>query len=326
MTADAPTGEAAAPAARRVTLRHRAEYAAIRLFAGAVRLLGVRLGVWIARRLARLYWWADARHRRVASSNIRERMGLSADEARRLALESFRHLFTNAVEMLHFDREVARRGFDAVVVAPGAEAVGEALARGKGVIVVSGHLGNWEVIARVFARHGWPISTVYRSLDNPLLDAWVATLRSNHGQEMIEKHGAAKALLRAVRKGRLVALLVDQGAGRHGIDAPFFGAPASTIPTPAELALRTGAAIIVGVPARIGPGFRHEFRLSTLEAAPTGDHEADVLRVTTEINRRLEDAIRARPEQWLWAHRRWKRKPDDGTQSDVTHSDEETSA
>lgn len=315
MTADAPSREDAAvpDGAPRASFRHRAEYAAVRLFAGALRLLGLRAGVWLARRMARLYWWADARHRRIASSNVRERMGLDVAASRRLALESFRHLFTNAVEMLHFDREVARRGFDAVVTAPGAEHIDEALARGRGVILVTGHLGNWEVVARVFGQRGWPVSTVYRALDNPLLDRWVATLRSSHGQEMIEKHGAARGLLRAVRKGRLAALLVDQGAGRQGIDVPFFGAPASTIPTPAELALRTGAAIIVGIPARIGPGFRHEFRFTPLEAASTGSHDADVLRVTTEINRRLEDAIRARPEQWLWAHRRWKPRPKETT-------------
>ena len=91
---------------------------------------------------------------------------------------------------------------------------------------------------------------------------------------------------------------------------PFFGTPASTIPTPAELAIRTGASIITGFALRVGPGFRYHQRYDPpLEMPATGDQEADVLAIMTELNRRLEAAIRSAPEQWLWAHRRWKTRP-----------------
>ena len=105
-------------------------------------------------------------------------------------------------------------------------------------------------------------------------------------------------------------LLVDQDSGRHGVFAPFFGAPASTIPTPAELALRTGATILTGASVRVGPGFRYagEFE-PPVDVRDTGDHAADLLRITTEINARIEGVIRRAPEQWLWSHRRWKTKP-----------------
>ena len=108
----------------------------------------------------------------------------------------------------------------------------------------------------------------------------------------------------------MAVLLVDQDARRHGVFVPFLGAPASTIPTPAELALRTGAAIIPAFSERTGPGFRYVARFGPpVACAASGDHGADVLRITAEINRRLEDAVRAHPEQWLWAHRRWKTAP-----------------
>jgi len=157
---------------------------------------------------------------------------------------------------------------------------------------------------------GVPFTTVYRPLDNPLLDAWVRRTRGDVGQTMIPKHGATRPLLKALRAGGMIVLLVDQDSGRHGVFAPFFGAPASTIPTPAELALRTGATILTGASVRVGPGFRYagEFE-PPVDVRDTGDHAADLLCITTEINARIEGVIRRAPEQWLWSHRRWKTKP-----------------
>lgn len=309
-----PAGPDDALSPPRVTLRHRAEYAALRAFAACVRVLGVRLGSALARVLADVYRLADVRHRRVAETNLRERLGVPPEEARRIARESFRHLFVCAVEMLHLEREIARRGAGDVFRIEGAEHMDRALAGGRGAILSTGHVGNWEVVARTARIRGWRFTTVYRPLDNPLLDAWVRGLRAEHDQELVPKWGALRPLLRALRDGRVAVLLVDQDARGHGVFVPFLGAPASTIPTPAELALRTGAAIIPASSERTGPGFRYVVRLGPpVELAPTGDHQADVLRVTAEISRRLEDAVRARPEQWLWAHRRWKTAPPGGT-------------
>lgn len=294
-------------AAPRVTLRHRVEYVSLRAFAGAVGVLGYRLGSLLARLAAPVYCLADRRHWRVAASNIETRLGLPRREARRMASASFRHLFQSAVEILRLDRELERRSFDDVVRVENLAVMEEALARGKGVVLCTGHLGNWEAVARLCKIRGWRIATIYRPLDNPLLDRWVDAFRRAHGQEMAPKHGALRHLLRALRKGDVGALLVDQDARRRGVMVPFLGVPASTIPTPAELALRTGAAIITVFTWRTGPGFRHVVRFDPpLDATPTGDRDADVLRIMTEINRRLEAALRNAPEQWLWAHRRWK--------------------
>lgn len=307
------TAPHAAEAARPVTFRHRVEHAAVRAFAACVRLLGVRAGSALALVLADLYRICDVRHRRVAERNLVERLGVGPAEARRIARAAFRHVFVCGVEVLHLDRELARRGVEDVFRLEGGEHVDAALAAGRGVILATGHLGNWEVVAAMGRVRGWRFTTVYRPLDNPLLDRWLRGLRGGHGQELVPKAGALRPLLRALREGNVAVLLVDQDARRHGVPAPFFGVPASTIPTPAELALRTGAAIIVGTSERTGPGFRYVVRIGPpVAVAPTGDAAADVLRITTEINRRLEDAVRARPEQWLWAHRRWKSSPPAG--------------
>lgn len=308
-----PDPGADAERAPEVTFRHRVEFAAVRAFAAAVRLLGVRAGTALAGFLSALYCVVDRRHVRIAESNLRERFGVEPAAARRLARASFRHLFTCSVEMLHIDDEIRCRGLGDVISAEGADAVDAALAAGRGVVIATGHVGNWEVVARLGGARGWRFATVYRPLDNPLLDRWVRSLREAHDQQMIPKEGALRPLLRALRDGRVAVLLVDQDARRHGVLAPFLGRPASTIPTPAELALRTGAAIITAFAARTGPGFRHRVHFDPpLDAAPTGDHDADVLRITTEINRRMEAALRRAPEQWLWAHRRWKSSPPEG--------------
>jgi KDO2-lipid IV(A) lauroyltransferase len=227
-----------------------------------------------------------------------------------MARATFLHVFTAAVEMVHLDDRIARTGMDGVVDVKGAEHVERALAAGRGCIWVACHLGNWEIAARVAKARGWPLTSVYRALDNPLLDRWMLAQRLAHGQQMVEKHGALRPLVRALRENRIVVLLVDQDAGRHGVFVPFFGTPASTIPTPAELALRTGTVLVPSFPIRTGPGFRHELTFEApVPAEDTGNHEADVLRITAAINERFEAAVRRTPTQWLWAHRRWKTRP-----------------
>jgi KDO2-lipid IV(A) lauroyltransferase len=300
----------------RPSLRHRVEYAALRAFAGLVALLGVRGGYALAKCVGSLVHRVDGRHRRVARSNLREHYrdaqgrALSEEQVRRVARDVFRHLATCAVEMIQLPRETRRRGIADIVRVGGREHVEAAAARGKGVVLVTAHVGNWEILGEVCRGTGLELTTVYRPLDNPLLDRWVRATRAAQGQEMVSKRGALRPLLRTLRDGGVVVLLVDQDSKSHGVFAPFFGAPASTIPTPAELALRTGAAIITAFSTRTGPGFRFDAWVDpAVEVVPTGDHEADLLRITTEVNRRVEAAVRRAPEQWLWVHRRWKTKP-----------------
>jgi KDO2-lipid IV(A) lauroyltransferase len=301
---------------RSPTLRHRAEYALLRAFAGVVRLFGLRAGYAFARCAGSAIHRIDGRHRAVARTNLRERFRdaegrpLPQDEVRRIARDSFRHLVMCAVEVLHLPRESRRRGMSGIVEVTGREHLDAAMAAGRGAILATAHVGNWEVMGALCGEFGVPFTTVYRPLDNSLLDRWVRETRYAAGQTMIPKHGALRPLLKALRAGRLVVLLVDQDARGHGVFAPFFGAPASTIPTPAELALRTGATILTAASVRTGPGFRyHAWFDGPVEVRDTGDHAADLVRITTEINSRIESAIRRAPEQWLWSHRRWKTQP-----------------
>ena len=300
----------------KVSLRHRLEYGVARAFAAVVARIPEAAAYFMARRGGDLLHLIDRRHRRIGRANISARLlstdGVAPDtsEVRRLTREVFRHLVSVGVEMIRLQTTMARRGVEGVVDLQDTENLRAAMDAGRGAIVVSAHLGNWEIMAAAGMGIGvFPVS-VYRPLDNPLLDQWVRSLRGVAGADVVEKKGALRGMLRALKNGRLVAVLVDQNAGRHGIAAPFFGVPVSTVPTPAELALRTGAAIIPGFALRTGPGFRYRtwFEPALEIRYDAEDREAEVLRVTTELNTRLEAAIRQAPEQWLWLHRRWKKK------------------
>lgn len=304
---------------RRPTLRHRIEYVALRGFAGLVGLVGLRVGCVLANWVGSAIHAVDGRHRGVARSNLREHFRdaqgnpLPEREVRRIARDSFRHLVVCAVEILHLPREIERRGMSDIVAGAGMEHLERALAAKKGVIVATAHMGNWEVLSAMCNEFGVPFTTVYRPLDNPLLDRWIRSTRAAGGQRLVPKHGALRELVLELKRGGMVVLLVDQDMRWHGIFAPFFGTPASTIPAPAELALRMGCTILTGTSRRVGPGFRHAGAFDPpIEVADTGDRAADVLRITTKINANLEAGIRLAPEQWLWSHRRWKTKPPTG--------------
>lgn len=313
-----PAGDedAAATSERSPTLRHRLEYAGLRSFAFLVTLAGRRASYALARGLGSLVHLVDRRHRVIARVNVRERFTFdggrrpSTGEIRRIARDSFRHIATCAVELMHLPRVLASGEFREAVDVAGTEHVRAAIAAGRGVIMVTGHFGNWEVLGAQFRDFGVPFATVYRPLDNPLLDRWIRSTRADAGQSMVPKEGALRPLLKALRGGGMVVLLVDQDPRSHGVFAPFFGTPASTIPTPAELALRTGAVILTGTSVRVGPGFRYDAWFDPpVEVKDTGDHAADLVRITSDINARIEAAVRRAPEQWLWSHRRWKTRP-----------------
>jgi len=148
-----------------------------------------------------------------------------------------------------------------------------------------------------------------RPLDNPLLDRRLIALRGGTGNDVIPKRRAVRETMRALAAGRAVAILIDQDARDDGVFVPFFGRPASTTPTLALLALRTGAPI-VPVFARVAADGRIGVHVQpAVDVRPTGDRDADVLRVTAACTAVVETWVRRDPEQWLWMHRRWKTAP-----------------
>ena len=183
--------------------------------------------------------------------------------------------------------------------------------KGKGVLIVTGHLGAWELSSFYHSLMGHPMSMVIRRLDNPRVDAMVNRIRCMHGNQVLPKDDFARGLLAAMRQGQAVGILMDTNmTPPQGIFVPFFDTPACTASGLARVALKTDAAVL--------PGFllwhedEQKYVLTFGEQIPlvrSGDLEADVESNTARFTAAIEGYIRAYPDQWLWVHRRWKTRP-----------------
>lgn len=188
--------------------------------------------------------------------------------------------------------------------------VHDLLAEGKGLLMATGHIGNWEMCGVGAAQKGILCGAVARPIDNPRIDAWVNGMRRRGGLEVWPKSGALMPLLRALRAGKGVGILLDQDAGQDGVFAPFLGQPASTIPSVAEIALRTGTPILPLIMHRKDAPMRFVFRMGRIHRPdPTADPAAERMRLIREVNADLSTLIAQAPSQWFWVHRRWKTRP-----------------
>ena len=180
------------------------------------------------------------------------------------------------------------------------------------VLLLTAHLGNWELLAAAHRLTGYPLSIVVRPLDAPWLDALAERLRRSTGVELIDKRGALRPVLEALRRGRMIGILMDQNASRReGVFVDFFGRPASTSRSLALLAIRTQTPV-VPVFARRDAGGGHTVIIHESLPLPDPNGAADgVVELTARCTTVIERAIRETPEQWLWSHDRWRTRPAD---------------
>ena len=191
----------------------------------------------------------------------------------------------------------------------GREHLDAAMARSERALAVTAHLGSWELLSLAPTLIGYPVSIVVRPLDSGWLDRLVARARRSGGIEVIAKRHAARPMLEALRRRRIVALLLDQNASRReGVFVPFFGRLASTSRSAAVLSLRTGAPILP-VFIRREDQTRHVITFEPALPEPRGSGEDAVVELTAGCTEAIERAIRGAPEQWLWLHDRWRTRP-----------------
>ncbi len=183
--------------------------------------------------------------------------------------------------------------------------------RGKGVLVVTGHLGAWELSSFYHSLVGYPMGLVIRRLDNALVDRLVNRIRCLHGNRVIHKDDFARGLIAAIRAGETVGILMDTNmTPPQGIFVPYFGVEACTASGLARVALKTDAAVLPGFLVWEQALGKYCLRFGEqIELVRTGDAEADILANTAAFTAAIEAAVRRNPEQWLWVHRRWKTRP-----------------
>jgi KDO2-lipid IV(A) lauroyltransferase len=314
------TGEAtAAPGAalpRRSAGRDALELAAFRAAAGFLALLPGATAARLGGLLVRGYVRFAASRRRIQRENLRAAFPERDEgEIDRLARASADWLGTAFVEFLQVsgmsEKEIRSR-----VRVVGEEHYAAARARGLGVFLLSAHFGGWELGAIRAGLIAGPIAPVVRPLDNPRLERELAKRRTRFGNRLIAKRDAARDILRALRGGETVAILVDQNVlPREAVFVPFFGRLAATTPALALFQLKTDAAV---VPAMVWPegGGRYRLELGAPILAdefraPGLDREESVRRATARYMEVTEATVRGKPEAWLWMHNRWRTRPED---------------
>ncbi len=264
----------------------------------------------MGRGMGRLIWYFNGRDRRRSLDHLALALPeLPAKERLRIAREGFLYQGMNAAELLH----LLRRNADEVLPymeIQGWENVEAARATGRSILILTGHCGNWELIAVALRNGGLPPAAIARPLDDPRLQEMVVKVRSHLGTTTIARgtRGAARQMLGALRGGGAIAMLIDQDINVDGVWVPFFGRPAFTPAGPAELALRQGMRVIPSFIER-RPDGGHLLRFLPVLDLPNDTREATAL-MTAEI----EQQIRRRPEQWVWWHKRWRRQPPTGAE------------
>ena len=269
----------------------------------------------LARMLAGCLGWtvyhSFGRLRRVGERNLSLALPELPSETREKMLRGvYRHLGWQLVEFCRMPRYTngntrGRMGTD------GLENYLVAKAHGKGVLVLTGHLGAWELSSFYHSLMGYPMGMVIRRLDNRTLDEFVNGIRCMHGNRVLHKDDFARGLLTAMRAGDTVGILMDTNmTPPQGEFVKFFGITACTASGLARVALKTGAAVLPGFMLWEPGEQKYVLHFGPeLQFARSGNPEADVLAATQQCNDVLESWIRRYPDQWLWIHRRWKTRP-----------------
>ncbi len=286
-------------------------YVAARTALAALALLPRRAGLAFGRLLGLLYYRCSSRLRSITNANLRRAFGDSLDDAgrARIARTAFAHLGMICVDAAYFPR-LLQRPTVRIAVYEGEEHLKEAAADGRGVLVFSGHFGHWELVALLQHRLGYPMSMVVRPLDNPWLDSLLVRVRCLGGNTLLPKRHAARGILRALRDGRAVAILIDQNVrGDAGVFVDFFGHSASTTPSLATFAFKSGAPIVPVFSYPLPDGRLLIRYRPALRPVRRGTLQEDIVTVMQECTRLLENEVRERPDCWLWMHNRWRTRP-----------------
>ena len=258
-------------------------------------------------------YWLLKRRRDLGFRNLTIAFGdtLSQQEKAAILKTTFRNLGKSLVETLHFPN-MSKAYLAEHVKIVGLEHYFAAKAKGRGVLCMTGHVGNWEMSSHAQSAAGHPMSIVVRPLDNIYLNHKIERLRTLHGNKLLARgQNGLKQILAALKANEMVGILMDQNTRRSkGIFVDFFGKPACTIPVIALIALRYQIPVLPGFIVRTGFD-THEVRIGAeIEMERTGDTQRDIEINTAKLNRVLEEIIRQYPDQWFWVHNRWKTQPE----------------
>jgi len=296
-------------------LRRKTEQLIIRWLASGMAWIARILPLRWLQALGNAFGWLIyalvGRRREVALSNLERVFGDRFDERerRRIVLASTRNMTKTMLELLKLPA-MSREQLERFAPVRGEEHLREAAEAGDGVIVVTPHFGNWELMAARIASLGYDLSVIAREANDPVTADLIRNSRESSGEQVLERH-QVREMLRTLREGNVLGILPDQHAGHTGIWLTFMGLPACTAVGPASLASRTNARIVPGFARRKEDGTLDVYFLPAITVPEGDDRQQSIRQATQRINDVLGEQIRKYPEQWMWMHNRWREPPAD---------------
>ena len=307
-----PPATAARTSAKQATISHRLEYAGTRIAVFGLRLLGWRAASWVGGLIGRFVYSPIGIRAGVVERQIAAAFPeFSRQRVVEVSRRSYDSLGRTSIETAVLPGTSSQHVLDRVERVEGWELVEAAIAEGKGLLIVTGHLGNWEFGGAYFAARGVPIDVVARSMANPIFDAYLTRTRRKIGMEVIRDKDAVRRTPRSLRDNRAIAFVSDHDAlGLASTFVPFFGRPAKTPRGPAVFALRFDVPTVFVAVVR-QPSGRYAILIEPVVVERSGDRETDIDAIVLRYTQILERLVREHPEQYFWQHRRWRRQPPD---------------
>jgi len=288
------------------TFQHRFEFLGFRLLLFFIRLLPYRMALWIGVVFGKIIWWIGLR-KKVARKNFDLCFGEDYNKSKRdrILQESYENFCRSMVELALLPKISAK--ISKLVEFENFGILEKLTEQKSGALLVTGHFGSWEIFAAAIAITGIPIDVVVQPQNNQLIDNFVNKMRSANSVGIIGVGVASRGILKALKAGRMVALLSDQDAGQSGVITSFFGHPASIAPGAAVFALKTGCPVVSGYIVRNTDGFTHKGYVKKLILPEfSGDKEKDIIDLSQFFTSVIEEGIREHPEQYFWVHRKFK--------------------
>lgn len=248
------------------------------------------------------------KRRRMSLANIAAAFPEKSEAERRaIACEAWANAGRIATELIK-SRSLSKEELDRVVLFEDLDLCESLRKEGRGFIVNIGHMVNWEVGGIGFTSRGWPLGVVARVMKNPAAEEWLRSTRGRYGEQVFSHRSPFFPAMKWLRKGNMVAVLIDHNLYEGGEFFPFFGRPAATSTLSALLAVKANCPIVSTKMRREGEKIIVGFE-GPLRPDPAADPEKEVIRLTAEMVKVLERRVRDNPGQWLWGHNRWKRQP-----------------
>ncbi|MEK6323079.1 MAG: lysophospholipid acyltransferase family protein [Acidobacteriota bacterium] len=300
------------PARKRNTLRNLIEFIPAWLLLKLLAVLPREGAIVVGKLIARTAYYLHSRLRRVGYRNLALALPeLNPGERRAIVRGVFENLGRLLGEFSQFPK-ITGQNIAKLVEYDGFENYKQASERGRGVLMLTGHIGAWELCAFAQGIYGHPLSFLVRPLDNPLLDRMISDYRELSGNHTINKNRAVKPVLEILRRGQDVGLLVDANTlPDQGVFCDFFGIPACSTTGLAVFALRADAPVVPGFLIWDGQLRKHRLRFEPeIPLIRTGDFKEEVVLNTARFTKVIEDYARRYPDQWLWIHKRWHTRPE----------------